>query len=83
MRTEQEIWSETKKKRYTLHDDTITSRVHLTLWNNHIQNVSKDGSHKFQELRVKNYNGKYLTTTKFAECQAELFLPAARTFFNN
>ena len=50
-----------RKRDIQLHDDNYSMK--LTLWNNQIDLIPKNGNYKFKDLRVKCYNGKYLTTT--------------------
>jgi len=50
-----------KKKDIELYDDT--GMIKLSLWGNHINFVTTDGNYKFKDLRIRCYNGKYLTTT--------------------
>lgn len=50
-----------RKRDLEIYDDTGT--IKLSLWGNHVDLVSSDGNYKFKDLRVRCYNGKYLTTT--------------------
>ena len=56
-------YGEKRKRDVYLSDDSTDSIVKLSLWNNHIDQITTDGSYKFQDLRLKCYNGKYLTST--------------------
>jgi len=51
-----------RKRDVVIHDDSSELPIKLSLWNNLINMVPAEGSYKFQDLRVKSYNGKYLTT---------------------
>ena len=50
-----------KKRNVDLQDDT--GNIQLALWNKHIDYVKESGLYKFKDLRLKSFNGKYLTTT--------------------
>lgn len=52
-----------KKKDVFLSDASFNENVKLTLWNDHVDSIKEDGVYKLQDVRVKSYNGKYLTTT--------------------
>uniref|UniRef100_A0A7M5UEA3 Replication protein A OB domain-containing protein n=2 Tax=Clytia hemisphaerica TaxID=252671 RepID=A0A7M5UEA3_9CNID len=56
-----------KKMNVRIHDNTITESIRLVLWGNHAQKITASGSYRFKELRVKTYNGRYLTTTAYTE----------------
>uniref|UniRef100_A0A7M6DR37 Uncharacterized protein n=1 Tax=Clytia hemisphaerica TaxID=252671 RepID=A0A7M6DR37_9CNID len=53
-----------------VNDDPIKDQMWLVIWGNHLSHVNKSGSYRFKELRVKNYNGKYFTTTAHTEIAA-------------
>ena len=50
-----------KKREVLLYDDS--GSIKLALWNNHIDYLKEDGNYRFKDLRIKSFNGKYLTTT--------------------
>lgn len=50
-----------------IQDDSVTESVKLVLWGNHISKIAAKGSYRFKELRVKTYDGKYLTSTAHTE----------------
>ena len=51
-----------RKKEVIIYDNACSESVRLTLWNAFIDTVSKDGVYIMQDLRLKSYEGKYLTT---------------------
>ena len=65
-----------------INDDTVRNPIRLTLWGCHVSKVAT-GSYRFKELRVKNFNGKYLTTTSHTEivqCEQKFkLLPQTQT----
>ena len=52
-----------RKREAILNDNSTDQCIKLAIWSNHIDMLKEEGSFKFQELRVKSFNGKYLTTT--------------------
>lgn len=52
-----------KKKDVYLSDESFHENVKLFFWNDHVDSIKEDGAYKLQDVRVKSYNGKYLTTT--------------------
>jgi len=51
-----------KKMDVLVYVDTFDGMVKLVLWNNYTTVISESGVYKLQDLRIKSYNGKYLTT---------------------
>lgn len=64
-----------RKRDVCLSDDSTEETIKLTLWNNHIDRIVTDGSFKFQDLRLKCYNGRYLTSTALTVVE-----PTTQTF---
>ena len=56
------------KRDIELHDDD-DQILKVTLWNNQIEFIKSDGNSQFKDLRVKCYNGNYLTSTSMSVIQ--------------
>ena len=52
-----------KKLEAIAYDDSFSDHIKLTLWNTHVNSISKIGVYKLQCLKVNRFNGRYLTTT--------------------
>lgn len=61
-------WGPKLKRSIELHDDDDII-MNLTLWSNQINLINTNGNYKFKDLRVKSYNGKYLTSTAMTVIQ--------------
>lgn len=52
-----------QKKEVLLYDDSTDRTVKLSLWGQHTESIIESGTYKIQDLRVKSFDGKFLTTT--------------------